>query len=61
MGYSLKILRQKFEIPDNFILNVDATGGNSLTFYQDKRQADIEIGQDDELLAMAAKVKNGTY
>lgn len=59
MEYSLETLKTKFEIPKNFEINVEASGGNKLIFHQDKQQADIEIGQNDELLAMIAKIKMG--
>lgn len=59
MEYLLETLRKKFEIPGDFIININKAGGNSLTFIQGKNQVDIEIGQDDELLAMIAKIKMG--
>ena len=52
-------LRKKFEIPDDFIININQNGGNSMTFSLKGDRADIEIGLDDEILAMVAKVKMG--
>ena len=52
-------LRKKFEIPDDFEIKITQNGGNSMTFSQKGDRADIEIGQDDEIVAMVAKVKMG--
>ena len=52
-------LRQKFEIPDDFEININQNGGNSMTFSSKGDRADVEIGLDDEILAMVAKIKMG--
>ena len=52
-------LRKKFEIPDDFIININQNGGNSMTFSLKGGRADVEIGLDDEILAMVAKIKMG--